>query len=130
MLCKDTMHIRINTTQQFESFEYIACSLFNIENVRIDVIYYPPPSVENKLTPALFFEEFSVFPEPIILSPGKLLISDHSAIQSTLYLNKPHFTKKSLVVFRSMRSLEAESLRTDIANCSLCHDLRNYDINA
>ena len=74
LLCKDTMHIRINTIQQFESFEYIDCSLFNIENVRSIVIYRPPLSVENKLTPALFFEEFSVFLELIILFPGKLLI--------------------------------------------------------
>ena len=50
-------------------------------------------------------------------------------MQSKLYLNKPHFSKKSLV-FRSMRSLDAESFRTDIANCSLCHDLPDYDINA
>ena len=41
---------------------------------RIVVVYRPPPSSINGLTSSLFFTEFSSFLEPMVSSPGKLLI--------------------------------------------------------
>ncbi len=42
--------------------------------VRIIVVYRPPPSKENKLTVAMFFEEFPVLLEQLAIAPNELIM--------------------------------------------------------
>lgn len=74
LLFKESLRIKTKAEHQFKSFEYMDISLINLQNVRVIIVYRPPPSQSNLLTPGLFFEEFSSFLEQIITSPGNLLL--------------------------------------------------------
>jgi len=58
-----------------KSFEYMeAVVLSGSSSIRLIIVYRPPPSKKNKLTPAMFFQEFADFLEIQTLTKGKLLL--------------------------------------------------------
>ena len=59
------------------------------------VIYRPPPSKTNKLSSSIFFEEFCIFVEQLIILPGNILMAgdfnfhiDNIGDSDTIKLNK------------------------------------------
>ena len=75
LLFKKNLKIKKLQTRTFRSFELMEVLLHTSSlTTRIVVVYRPPPSSINGLTSSLFFTEFSSFLEPMVSSPGKLLI--------------------------------------------------------
>ena len=75
LLFKKNLKIKKLQTRTFRSFELMEVLLHTRSlTTRIVVVYRPPPSSINGLTSPLFFTEFSSFLEPMVSSPGKLLI--------------------------------------------------------
>jgi hypothetical protein len=76
LLYKKLMKIKEQKISHFNSFEYseslIMCKINCVRNI---IVYRPPPSEENCLTTALFFEEFQRFLEYLITKPEDLLIT-------------------------------------------------------
>ena len=62
MLLKSSIQAKMPPLSTFASFEYMDMS-FVIANTNIHmiVIYRPPPSMEDRLTPDMFFKEFTTF---------------------------------------------------------------------
>ena len=59
----------------FTSFEHQDVQLSIAKtHLRLIIIYRPPPSTKNKLTPALFLEQFLVLLEQICAIPGNMII--------------------------------------------------------
>ena len=96
MLLKKNIRMKTQSQTQFTSFEYIdvivKCS---DTSTRMVIIYRPPPSKKNQLNNTLFFEEFSKLMEPLIISPGNLLIvgdfnyhMDNTTNPETIKFNK------------------------------------------
>lgn len=76
LLFRDTLKIIDRTVGvKFKSFEFLDVSCVDTKNVRIIVVYRPPPSHNNSLSTSLFFEEFTCFLEQIIGSPDNLLLA-------------------------------------------------------
>ena len=60
----------------FESFEYMEVLLRTPATVlRIGVLYRPPPSTENGLTATMFFNEFPILLERLVVASGHLLLT-------------------------------------------------------
>jgi len=68
---RDTLKVRqVNTTQSFESFEFIECTIESTVSVRLCVIYRPP--VDTLC--GKFCEEFADYMSQVMTSPGQPLI--------------------------------------------------------
>ena len=67
LLFKNNLQVKKKLCDSFSSFECMDILLLNLINVRIFVIYRPPPSQVNGLTASLFFAEFSQFLEHIVI---------------------------------------------------------------
>ncbi len=75
MLLKSCIQAKMLPLSTFTSFEYMDMSLVTANtNIHLIVIYRPPPSMKNCLTPDMFFKEFTTFMEGILISQGKLII--------------------------------------------------------
>ena len=75
LLIKKHMKVTKQTQRNFESFEYLdIITTCSTGSTRIVTIYRPPPSEANQLNSALFFEEFCILAEQLVVSPGNLLI--------------------------------------------------------
>ena len=74
LLFKNNLQMKKKLCDSFSSFECMNILLLNLINVRIFVIYRPPPSQVNGLTVSLFFAEFSQFLEDIVILPETILI--------------------------------------------------------
>jgi exonuclease III len=75
LLYKTNMHVMSKSAEDFRSFEH--CKIvFNTgsKNLNLEVIYRPPPSPKNRLTSAMFFDEFTPFLQDQITSPGDMLL--------------------------------------------------------
>ncbi len=60
---------------KFDSFEYMNLSIeVSKTTIHLVIIYHPPPSVKNRLTPETFFIEFATFLEEILITSGNLVI--------------------------------------------------------
>ena len=60
----------------FTSMEYMDLDISNGKSsIRLVTIYRPPPSKKNRVTPTIFFNEFSTLLEMLTLAPGYLLIN-------------------------------------------------------
>ena len=68
-LCKQ----QLADYKSFEAFEAVLKSSGN-HNLRLVIIYRPPPSTSNGLSVKLFLEEFSVYLEHLALAPGYYLL--------------------------------------------------------
>lgn len=67
--------IKLQSYRKFISFEYIELLLTSeSKTLRIVIVYRPPPSTNNGLTPTILFDEFSTFLEQYITIPGSLLM--------------------------------------------------------
>ncbi len=77
LLLKKYIKVKKQSQRIFSSFEYIDVTL-NYRNTctRMIIIYRPPPSKTNKLSSSIFFEEFCIFVEQLIILPGNILIAD------------------------------------------------------
>lgn len=65
------MKVTKQTQRKFKSFEYLdIVTTCSTGSTRIVTIYRPPPSKANELNIALFFEEFCIPTEQIVVSPG------------------------------------------------------------
>ena len=76
VLYKSTMKIELlKTPQSYKSFELMELLLHSFTpKTNMMIIYRPPPSSNNQLTPSLFFDEFSQLLERSVSSPGQLLL--------------------------------------------------------
>ncbi|KAK2568094.1 hypothetical protein P5673_008026 [Acropora cervicornis] len=76
VLYKSTMKIELlKTRQPYKSFELMELLLHSLTpKTNMMIIYRPPPSSNNQLTPSLFFDEFSQLLERSVSSPGQLLL--------------------------------------------------------
>ena len=74
LLFKKNLQMKKKLCDSFLSFECMDILLLNLINVRIFVIYRPPPSQVNGLSVSLFFAEFSQFLEHIVILPETILI--------------------------------------------------------
>ena len=76
VLYKSTMKIELlKTPQSYKSFELMELLLHLFTpKTNMMIIYRPPPSSNNQLTPSLFFDEFSQLLERSVSSPGQLLL--------------------------------------------------------
>ena len=74
LLFKNNLQVKKKLCDSFSSFECMDILLLNLINVRIFVIYRPPPSQVNGLTALLFFAEFSQFLEHIVILPEIIFI--------------------------------------------------------
>ncbi|KAJ8034276.1 hypothetical protein HOLleu_21042 [Holothuria leucospilota] len=75
LLIKSGFKVKENEAQRFVSFELMDTTISSGSTfLRIITIYRPPPSSRNKLTPRMFFSEFSVLLESIAIFRGELLI--------------------------------------------------------
>ncbi len=60
---------------KFDSFEYMNFSIsVSTTTIHLVIIYRPPPSTKNRLTPEIFFIEFATFLEEILITSGNLVI--------------------------------------------------------
>ena len=96
LLLKKYIKVKKQSQRKFSSFEYIDVTL-NCRNTctRMIVIYRPPPSKTNKLSSSIFFEEFCIFVEQLIILPGNILMAgdfnfhiDNIGDSDTIKLNK------------------------------------------
>ncbi len=73
---KKYIKVKKQSQRTFSSFEYIDVTL-NYRNTctRMIIIYRPPPSKTNKLSSSIFFEEFCILVEQLIILPGNILIA-------------------------------------------------------
>ena len=74
LLIKKHMKVSKQTQRIFSSFEYLDIVTCSTGSIRIVTIYRPPLSKANQLNNALFFEEFCILIEQLVVSPGNLLI--------------------------------------------------------
>ena len=67
--------VKQNETQEFASSEYKDSTICSgPSSLRLFTIYRPPPSKDNKLTPRMFFADFSILLESVAIYPGELLM--------------------------------------------------------
>ena len=75
LLHKSALPIKSQPVTPFKSFEYAEYLLKStVSQIRIIVVYRPPPSKKNGLNTGMFLQEFSTFLEEKTLSTGKLLM--------------------------------------------------------
>ena len=75
LLIKKHMRVTKQTQRNFKYFEYLdIVTTCSTGSTRIVTIYRPPPSKANQLNSALFFEDFCILAEQLVVSPGNLLI--------------------------------------------------------
>ena len=75
LLFRFSFNIKPQSCRKFISFEYIELLLTTVgKTLRIVIVYCPPPSTTNGLTPIFFFDEFSTLLEQYVTFPGSLLI--------------------------------------------------------
>ena len=76
MLLRKGFDVVFNTpVSTFKSFEYIDLTVSSkTSSIRLFVIYRPPPSKVNKLTPTMFFDEFQGLIEMIAPLPTTTVI--------------------------------------------------------
>ena len=108
---------------KFKSFEYVdIIAKCSGGCTRIVTIYRPPPSNANRLSSALFFEEFSTLAEQLAVAPGNLLIvgdfnfhvdnpGNTDAIKFTSILESYLMSKIFNLVFHRDRSLDRSCTR-------------------
>ena len=67
--------MKCNESYQFCSFEHLDTTVTSgPSSQRLFKIYRPLPSSENKLTPKMFFKDFSSLLEHVIIHPGRVLM--------------------------------------------------------
>ncbi|XP_068741907.1 uncharacterized protein [Montipora capricornis] len=66
---------KLNSSVNVRSFELIDVQLMSARNLRLAVIYRPPPSSMNSFTVGLFLDEFSYFLEGLVLALSALLVA-------------------------------------------------------
>ena len=72
---KNSFDLKLQSSLDFKSFEYMECLLkSNGSWLRIVVVYRPPPSSQNKLTAGDFFEEFPILLEKLATASGELIM--------------------------------------------------------
>ena len=65
----------LKTPQPYKPFELMELLLHSFTpKTNMMIIYRPPPSSNNQLTPSLFFDEFSQLLERSVSSPGQLVL--------------------------------------------------------
>ena len=75
LLAHSGLNVKQNDTHQFSSFEYMDSTVHcGSSSVRLLTIYRPPPSKENKLTPKMFFKDFSTLLESVSIYQGNVLM--------------------------------------------------------
>ena len=75
LLAHSGLSVKQNDTHHFSSFEYMDSTIYSgSSSVRLFTIYRPPPSKENKLTPKMFFEDFSTLLESVSIYSGNILM--------------------------------------------------------
>ena len=76
LLFRSSFNLKLQPLKKFMSFEYMDLLLSSTANlkIRVVIVYHPPPSTLNGLTPSLFQDEFSTFLEHYITDPGGLLL--------------------------------------------------------
>ena len=77
LLSKKALKVKNCSTakRKFKSFEYVELSLNHLStNLRIVIVYRPPPSSSYQSTVVLFFNEFPILRESLATASGSLLI--------------------------------------------------------
>ena len=76
MLFRSSFNLKLQPLKKFLSFEYMDLLLSSTVGLklRVIIVYRPPPSTLNGLTPSLFLDEFSTFLEHYIADPGGILL--------------------------------------------------------
>ena len=76
LLFRSSFNLKLQPLKKFLSFEYMDLLLSSTVGLklRVIIVYRPPPSTLNGLTPSLFLDEFSTFLEHYIADPGGILL--------------------------------------------------------
>ena len=75
LLLKKHIKVKKQSQKEFCSFEYLDVILNNYNIfTRTIVIYRPPPSKDNNLRTSMFFKEFCIFLEQVIILSANILI--------------------------------------------------------
>ena len=77
LVYKKCFKANLNSSVNVQSFELIDVQLTSARNrnLRLAVIYRPPPSSMNSFTVGLFLDELSSFLEGLVLAPSALLVA-------------------------------------------------------
>ncbi len=99
ILYKSSLSIKIQKVTKYKSFEHVQYILKSASKCfRICVVYRPPPSKKNKLTPSMFLEEFSAFLDELSQTSGQLVLlgdftSDNVAFQFNSLIDSLNLTQ-------------------------------------
>ena len=75
MIYREDCTVKLIKSSTYRSFEHMTAQVVSGSSLyHISVIYHPPPSVKNKLTFALFMDEFPRFLADAVMTSGQLLI--------------------------------------------------------
>ncbi|XP_068675919.1 protocadherin Fat 4-like [Montipora foliosa] len=114
VLYKSTIKIELlETPQPYKSFELMELLLHSFTpKTNMMIIYRPPPSSKNQLTPSLFFDEFSQLLERSVSSPGQLLLCG----DFNFHEEDPsdHNTRKFLDVYNDHSSTNKDNQKLDL----------------
>ena len=77
LVYKKCFKAKLNSSVNVRIFELIDVQLTSARNhnLRLGVIYRPPPSAMNSFTVGLFLDEFSSFLEGLVLAPSAILVA-------------------------------------------------------
>ncbi len=76
LLIRDGLHVHQKDTREFKSMEHMIFTISSgSTSFELVIIYRPPPSKKNKLTPIVFFEELSSVLETVTVGANHMLIT-------------------------------------------------------
>ena len=76
LLLKKNIKVKKQFQKEFSSFEYLDVIVNNRNiSIRTIITYRPPPSKINKLSTSMFFKEFCIFLEQLIILSDNILIA-------------------------------------------------------
>ncbi|PIK53605.1 hypothetical protein BSL78_09523 [Apostichopus japonicus] len=76
LLSRNIYVVKRHTTPSYRSFEHMEFTISTkTASIELLATYRPPPSQKNKLTPNLFFEEFSSLLERVTIIPRQVILA-------------------------------------------------------
>jgi exonuclease III len=105
IICKQSLDIKmcplVNSKSSFEYIEVIISH--QSTSTRLIVVYRPPPSAKNKLTPAMFMEDFDDLLNSHTTTSGNLLICGDLNIHMDSLLNNDTVKFNSLLLAHDLQ---------------------------